>query len=138
MPPIASTAIFIPSAETEKMFTVPSSSMSISQPDSSTTFLMASVMIGNGNPRNLRSNWKPVIPFSVPAILQSMSQNASSQPMMSVRSLYREILSLSSCSVQSPMLIPATGLVIGTPASIMAKQPPQTVAIEVDPFDSMI
>ena len=35
---------------------------------------------------SLRSSWKPVMPFSVPAILQSMSQNASSQPMMSVRS----------------------------------------------------
>src|ERR1039458_9216903 len=40
MPLMASTAIFMPSAETEKMLTVPSSSMSISQPDSSTRRLM--------------------------------------------------------------------------------------------------
>ena len=37
-------------------------------------------------PRSFKSSWKPVMPFSVPAILQSMSQNASSQPMMSVMS----------------------------------------------------
>ena len=48
---------------------------------------MASAMIGNGRPRSLRSSWKPVMPLAVPAILQSMSQNASSHPMMSVRSL---------------------------------------------------
>ena len=46
----------------------------------------ASAMIGSGSPRSFRSSWKPVMPFDVPAILQSMSQNASSQPMMSVRS----------------------------------------------------
>ena len=40
-----------------------------------------------GMPCSFRSSWKPVMPFSVPAILQSMSQNASSQPMMSVSSL---------------------------------------------------
>jgi hypothetical protein len=40
MPTMASLAIFMPSADTEKMLTVPSSSMSISQPDSSTSFLM--------------------------------------------------------------------------------------------------
>src|SRR5882724_1697754 len=40
MPTMASFAIFMPSAETEKMLTVPSSSMLISQPDSSTRRLM--------------------------------------------------------------------------------------------------
>ena len=50
-------------------------------------FSMVCSMIGSGMPLSFRSSWKPVMPFSVPAILQSMSQNASSQPMMSVRSL---------------------------------------------------
>jgi hypothetical protein len=36
------------------------------------------------------------------------------------------------------MLMPATGRTIGTPASISASVPPQTEAIEVEPFDSMI
>ncbi len=34
--------------------------------------------------------------------------------------------------------MPATGVLIGTPASMRARQPPQTEAIEVEPFDSMI
>ena len=67
-----------------------------------------------------------------------MSQKASSQPMMSVRSWYREILSSAPYSVQMPTLMPATGRIIGTPASISASVPPQTVAIEVEPLDSMI
>ena len=41
-------------------------------------------------------------------------------------------------SVQIPMLMPATGRFIGTPASSNANVPPQTLAIEVEPFDSMI
>ena len=41
-------------------------------------------------------------------------------------------------SLISPMAIPATGLVSGTPASIIASEPPQTVAIELEPFDSVI
>ena len=36
------------------------------------------------------------------------------------------------------MLTPPTGRVIGTPASISARQPPQTEAIEEEPLDSMI
>ena len=32
--------------------------------------------------------------------------------------------------------MPATGAVIGTPASIMAIEPPQTDAIDEEPFDS--
>jgi len=31
-----------------------------------------------------------------------------------------------------------TGRLIGTPASIIASEQPQTVAIELDPFDSII
>ncbi|OQC68003.1 MAG: hypothetical protein BWX47_01962 [candidate division Hyd24-12 bacterium ADurb.Bin004] len=36
----------------------------------------------------------------------------------------------------SPRATPATGALIGTPASIRQSVPPQTVAIEDDPFDS--
>jgi hypothetical protein len=36
------------------------------------------------------------------------------------------------------MAMPATGAFSGTPASIMASDPPQTVAIEDEPFDSVI
>ena len=32
--------------------------------------------------------------------------------------------------------MPATGALIGTPASIMARVPPQTDAIDDEPFDS--
>ena len=41
-------------------------------------------------------------------------------------------------SVQMPTLMPATGRIIGTPASMSASVPPQTEAIEVEPLDSMI
>jgi hypothetical protein len=36
------------------------------------------------------------------------------------------------------MATPATGAFSGTPASIIDKEPPQTVAIEDEPFDSVI
>ena len=36
------------------------------------------------------------------------------------------------------MLMPATGLVMGTPASISASVPLQTEAIELEPLDSRI
>ena len=34
--------------------------------------------------------------------------------------------------------MPATGALIGTPASISARQPPQTEAIDEEPLDSVI
>jgi hypothetical protein len=34
------------------------------------------------------------------------------------------------------MAIPATGAEIGTPPSIIASEPAQTLAIEVEPFDA--
>jgi hypothetical protein len=49
-----------------------------------------------------------------------------------------EIFGLASCSVQMPMLMPATGRIMGTPASISASVPPQTVAMELEPLDSII
>ncbi len=34
--------------------------------------------------------------------------------------------------------MPATGLLIGTPASMSERQPPQTAAIDEEPFDSSV
>ena len=42
----------------------------------------------------------------------------------------------SSSSMMSPMAIPATAFFTGTPASMSARLPAQTVAIEEEPFDS--
>src|ERR1041384_5930325 len=41
-------------------------------------------------------------------------------------------------SITRPIATPATGAFNGTPASIIAKAPPQTVAIDDDPFDSVM
>ena len=41
-------------------------------------------------------------------------------------------------SLISPIAIPATCAFIGTPASISASEPPQTLAMELDPLDSVI
>ena len=38
----------------------------------------------------------------------------------------------------NPIATPATGALSGTPASIIDKDDPQTVAIEEDPLDSVI
>ena len=43
-----------------------------------------------------------------------------------------------SSSLISPIAIPATGFFMGTPASINDKLVPQTDAIELEPFDSVI
>ena len=39
-------------------------------------------------------------------------------------------------SLTRPIEMPATGSLIGTPASIRPSVPPQTEAIELEPFDS--
>ena len=44
----------------------------------------------------------------------------------------------SSPSLIKPMAIPETAFLIGTPASINANDDPHTVAMEEDPFDSVI
>ena len=64
--------------------------------------------------------------------LGDMSPRWSSSPRMSERTLK------SSPSLINPIAIPATGSLIGTPASINAKDEPQTVAIDEEPFDSVI
>ena len=43
-----------------------------------------------------------------------------------------------SSSLTSPIAIPATGALKGTPASISESEEPQTLAIELEPFDSVI
>ena len=43
-----------------------------------------------------------------------------------------------SSSFTKPIAIPATAALIGTPASINAKDAPHTEAIEEEPFDSVI
>ena len=59
-----------------------------------------------------------------------MSPNASSAPRMSVRVVY-----LPSWNTR-PIAMPATGALIGTPASISDSVEPQTDAIDVEPFDA--
>ena len=44
----------------------------------------------------------------------------------------------SSLSVTNPVEIPATGLLIGTPASIKASVLPQILACDVEPFEDNI
>jgi hypothetical protein len=50
---------------------------------------------------------------------------------MSVRTAY-----LPFSPVISPIAIPATGAEIGTPPSIIASEPAQTLAIEVEPLEA--
>ena len=76
------------------------------------------------------SIWMEVMPFAVPHTLKSMSPRWSSSPRMSER------MAIRSCSLINPIAMPATGAEMGTPASIRERVPPQTVAIEDDPFDS--
>src|ERR1700682_2778330 len=51
---------------------------------------------------------------------------------MSLSTAYLPVFS----SMTRPIAMPATALLSGTPASIIASEPPQTEAIEDDPFDS--
>ena len=83
-------------------------------------------------PSHLMSICVAVRPFFVPVVLKSMSPRWSSSPRMSERIAY-----LSSPGFfMRPIAMPATGFLIGTPASIRASVPAQVVAIEDDPFDS--
>ena len=77
----------------------------------------------------LMSIWSEVMPFSEPATLKSISPRWSSSPRMSDKT------AKSSPSLIRPMAMPATGRVSGTPASIMASDEPQTVAIDEEPLD---
>ena len=77
------------------------------------------------------SSWIAVTKSSVPATLKSMSPRASSAPRMSVR-----VTKFPSSAIM-PIAIPATGALIGTPASISDRVEPQTLAIDVEPFDDI-
>ena len=61
-----------------------------------------------------------------------MSPRWSSSPRISDKTAY------SLPSLIKPIAIPATGFLIGTPASMRAKDVPQTVAMDDEPFDSVI
>ena len=98
----------------------------------SRALLNTSAMKSDGSADSLMSSWTAVTPSSVPATLKSMSPNASSIPAMSVSTLY----SLASGVDIKPIAIPATGALIGTPASISANVEAQTDACEVEPFEA--
>ena len=93
-------------------------------------FSSPSRMIASLMPWTLMSIWSAVMPSAVPVTLKSMSPNASSLPRMSVRTA-----NLPSPSVTRPIAAPATGALIGTPASIRASVEPQVEAIDVEPLD---
>ncbi len=84
----------------------------------------------SSTPAILQSIWNAVIPFSVPVTLKSMSPRWSSTPRISLKTATRPP------SITSPIAIPATAFLTGTPASMSARLPPHTVAIELEPFDS--
>ena len=72
------------------------------------------------------------MPRRVPPTLKSMSPWKSSTPWMSSMVIQR------SPSVIRPQEIPATGALIGTPASISASVEPQIEAWLVEPLELMI
>ena len=69
------------------------------------------------------------MPFLVPPTLKSMSPKKSSMPWMSTMVIQR------SPSVIRPQEMPATGALMGTPASIKAKVEPQMEAWLVEPLE---
>ena len=87
--------------------------------------MMASLM-----PWTLMSICRAVIPSRVPVTLKSMSPNESSLPRMSVSTANRP-----SDSLIRPIAAPATGALIGTPASMSASVEPQVDAMDVEPFE---
>ena len=92
----------------------------------------ATCMISLVMPWILMSICSAVMPAAVPATLKSMSPKWSSSPKMSVNTA--NLLP----SLIKPIATPATWALMGTPASISAKQPPQTDAMLDEPLDSVI
>src|SRR5699024_12048116 len=78
--------------------------------------------ISGVTPEIFRSIWMAVMPFLVPPTLKSMSPKKSSMPWMSTMVIHR------SPSVIRPQEMPATGALMGTPASISARVEPQMEA----------
>mmetsp|Transcript_23777 Transcript_23777/g.56319 ORF Transcript_23777/g.56319 Transcript_23777/m.56319 type:complete len:238 (-) Transcript_23777:429-1142(-) len=97
----------------------------------------ARAMVSSVSPSHLMSSWNVVMPSLSPATLKSIVPSASSVPRMSdtMTAFSSDTSLLSPRSI--PMAMPATGLLMGTPASIRARQPPQTDAIDEDPLDSV-
>ena len=87
-------------------------------------------MIASLMPWTLMSICRAVMPSRVPVTLKSMSPNESSLPRMSVRTTNRP-----SGSLIRPIAAPATGALIGTPASMSASVEPHVEAIDVEPFE---
>ena len=75
-----------------------------------------------------------VTPSSVPVTLKSMSPRKSSIPCMSERMANSDVPSSLTLSI-SPIAIPATGFLIGTPASIKARHDPQVEPMDVEPLE---
>ncbi len=92
----------------------------------------ATCMISLVMPWILMSICSAVTPVVEPATLKSMSPRWSSSPRMSVSTAKRLP------SLIRPIAMPATCAFIGTPASISARQPPQTEAIDDEPLLSVI
>ena len=67
--------------------------------------------------------------------MKSIVPKASSSPKMSVRITGSSLLD---SPRMSPMATPATGVLSGTPESSIARQQPQTVAMEEEPQLSVI
>ncbi len=86
------------------------------------------------NPSTLISICTPQIPSRVPVTLKSISPRWSSSPKISVSIAYLLSLAL----VIKPMATPLTCFGMGTPASINASEPAQTVAIDDEPLLSKI
>jgi hypothetical protein len=82
-----------------------------------------------GSPVTFMSSWIAVTMSFVPATLKSMSPSASSAPRMSVN-----VTNVPPSAI-IPIAIPATGALIGTPASINDSVEAHTLAIEVEPFE---
>mmetsp|Transcript_10749 Transcript_10749/g.32047 ORF Transcript_10749/g.32047 Transcript_10749/m.32047 type:complete len:262 (+) Transcript_10749:138-923(+) len=96
-------------------------------------FSRAAPSVSARRPSDLTSSWKAEMPASEPATLKSMDPSASSTPRMSVSTT-----GCAGSSKSTPMATPATGVVSGTPASYIARQPPQTDAMLLEPQDSVM
>ena len=90
--------------------------------------------MSNDRPSHLISIWVAVRPSLVPVVLKSISPRWSSSPRLSDSTAY---LSSPGFFIR-PIAIPETGFFMGTPASIRASVPAQTVAIDEEPLDSII
>ena len=82
-------------------------------------------------PLILISIWMAVMPSLVPATLKSISPRKSSRPWISVNTAMLPLAS----SLIRPMATPATGFLMGTPASMRAMVLAQMEAWEVEPLE---